>query len=200
MKYVKSDYYDYEDEFEDEEEYIRARYSYRKSKDLWDRDGFRTEYIWYYDEFDDKHVFVFDEDDLLFDDFDWECDGEEEAEGWFDSYGTMEDDIYRVDGWDDILSSTEICASYDTKLIAKYIKEYLSNQASGRGNYSMNFSDAERYMNRNQLIYNSRDNIVYLHDLKTREDTPLFKVIPQYSNTKKNGYCAPKTPVLEPID
>lgn len=80
--------YDLDDDFE--------RYTYVKSKDVNDSDGFRTEYTMYYDEVEDRYVFVFGDSDLYnpnddYEEFDYECDTEQEANEWFDDYKGFED-------------------------------------------------------------------------------------------------------------
>ena len=74
------------------------QYSYIKSKDVYDSDGWRTEYTMYYDEVNDRYVFVFGDSDLYdpndgYEEFDWECDTEREANEWFDNYNGFEDDL-----------------------------------------------------------------------------------------------------------
>ena len=72
------------------------RYTYVKSKEVYDSDGWRTEYTMYYDEVEDRYVFVFGDSDLYdpndgYEEFDWECDTEQEANEWFDNYEGFED-------------------------------------------------------------------------------------------------------------
>jgi 5-methyltetrahydrofolate--homocysteine methyltransferase len=74
------------------------QYTYVKSKDVYDSDGWRTEYTMYYDEVNDRYVFVFGDSDLYdpndgYEEFDWECDTEREANEWFDNYNGFEDDL-----------------------------------------------------------------------------------------------------------
>lgn len=74
-----SDYYD-DDEIQYE---LVAR------KDVYDSDGFLTDYSMYYDVLNDRYVFVFGDADIYRpedEDFDWECETEEEAREWFESY------------------------------------------------------------------------------------------------------------------
>ena len=73
-------------------------YTYIKSKELYDSDGWRTEYTMYYDEVNDRYVFVLGDSDLYdpndgYEEFDWKCDTEREANEWFDSYNGFEDDL-----------------------------------------------------------------------------------------------------------
>lgn len=66
-----------------------AEYEYMGSKTVLDSDGFTTDYTWYYDKTNDRHVFVFGDSDIYRPeqgDFDFECETEEEAQEWFDSY------------------------------------------------------------------------------------------------------------------
>lgn len=73
-------------------------YKYVKSKEVYDSDGWRTEYTMYQDNYDDDHfVFVFGDSDLYdpnngYEEFDWECDSRQEAEEWFDNYEGFDDD------------------------------------------------------------------------------------------------------------
>lgn len=76
--------------FEDEDEYVKDRFEFVASKQIRDSDGFLDTYCMYYDTYEDQFVFVFDESDLYDDYFDWTCEGEREAEEWFDSYGPEE--------------------------------------------------------------------------------------------------------------
>lgn len=91
-------------------------------------------------------------------------------------------------------------SSYDTKLIAKYVKETYDDSASSRIRSFGHMSNAEKYMNRNSLIYDSKNKLILFYDMETKEKTPIFKVIPQHSNIKKYGMYAPKEPILEPVD
>ena len=74
-------------------------YKYVKSKEVYDSDGWRTEYTMYQDNYDDDHfVFVFGDSDLYdpndgYEEFDWECDSRQEAEEWFDNYEGFEDEL-----------------------------------------------------------------------------------------------------------
>ena len=72
------------------------QYTYVKSKDVYDADGFRTEYTMYYNEVEDRYVFVFGDSDFYnpndgYEEFDYECDTEREADEWFDNYEGFED-------------------------------------------------------------------------------------------------------------
>ena len=74
-------------------------YKYVKSKEVYDSDGWRTEYTMYQDNYDNDHfVFVFGDSDLYdpnagYEEFDWECDSRQEAEEWFDNYEGFEDEL-----------------------------------------------------------------------------------------------------------
>lgn len=73
-----------------------GEYEYIKSKDVNDYDGWRTEYTMYYDLINDRYVFVFGDSDLYdpndgYEEFDWECDSEAEANEWFDNYSGYDD-------------------------------------------------------------------------------------------------------------
>lgn len=72
------------------------QYTYIKSKTVYDYDGFTTEYTMYYDEVNDRYVFVFGDSDFYnpndgYEEFDWECDTEQEANEWFNDYEGFED-------------------------------------------------------------------------------------------------------------
>jgi hypothetical protein len=61
-------------------------------------------------------------------------------------------------------------------------------------------SDADAYMGRNGLTYNRKNNTIDLWKSSGDEDIPVYKVVPQYSSTKRQGTYAPKMPKLIPID
>ena len=70
-----------------------------KRKSVKDSDGFMTDYCWYTN--GEKHIFMFGDSDLYAPNeayADWECDTEEEASEWFDSYTGFEDED---DDWSD---------------------------------------------------------------------------------------------------
>lgn len=89
---------------------------------------------------------------------------------------------------------------YDTKLIAKWLKAKFDDEAFGTAYTTHHISDADAYMGRNGLTYNSRNNTIDLWKSGGDEDLPIYKVIPQYSSTKKQGTYAPKLPKLIPIE
>lgn len=103
---------------------------------------------------------------------------------------------------DDIKCSTEITAAtnYDTKLIAKWLKAKFDDEAFGTAYTMHKISDADAYMSRNGLTYNRKNNTIDLWKSGGEEDIPIFKVVPQYSSTKRQGTYAPKMPKLIPID
>ena len=74
-------------------------YKYVKSKEVYDSDGWRTEYTMYQDNYDNDHfVFVFGDSDLYdpndgYEEFDYECDSRREADEWFDNYEGFEDEL-----------------------------------------------------------------------------------------------------------
>lgn len=72
------------------------QYTFIKSKQVEDSDGFMTDYTMYYDTENDRYVFVFGDNEVYKpedEDFDYECETEEQANEWFDSYdGFAEDD------------------------------------------------------------------------------------------------------------
>ena len=102
-----------------------------------------------------------------------------------------------------VCASTKVVAtSYDTKIIAKYLKKMFDDEAFGTSHssslgsfYRNNPNDPDIYMNRNGLRYDSRNNTI-----TDRDDTPVFKVIPQYSHPKRQGVYPPKLPKIVPID
>lgn len=119
---------------------------------------------------------------------------------------------YTLDEYNDIVpieSSTQVNAStamsgyankYDTKIIAKWLKAKFDDEAFGTSYTTHRISDSDAYMARNRLTYNRKNKTIDLIGRAGEEGTPIFKVIPQYSSTKKNGTYAPKLPKLVPID
>ena len=106
-----------------------------------------------------------------------------------------------VEACGDINCSTRVTASnYDTKLIAKWLKAKFDDEAFGTAYTMHRISDADAYMGRNGLTYNRRNNTIDLWKSGGEEDIPIYKVVPQYSSTKKQGTYAPKLPKLIPID
>ena len=64
------------------------QYTYVKSKDVYDANGYLTEYTMYYDKVEDRYVFVLGDSDIYnpndgYEEFDYECDTEREANEWF---------------------------------------------------------------------------------------------------------------------
>lgn len=82
-----------------------GRYTFIDSKTVLDSDGFNTEYTMYYDNVEDRYVFVFGDSEIYspYDGyFDWECETEDEAIEWFNSYtgpGEDDDDYYNDINW-----------------------------------------------------------------------------------------------------
>lgn len=69
-------------------------YDFIKTKSVKDMDGFNTDYTMYKDVVTGKYVFVFGDTDIYGPEdgyFDWECDTEQEAEEWFNSYTGFDD-------------------------------------------------------------------------------------------------------------
>lgn len=144
----------------------------------------------------------------------------------FDQYGAdyfkkVTDDMYAIDGQvtsaakanelladymdrlhGGITASTKVTAAtnYDTKLISKWLKAKFDDEAFGTAYTTHRISDADAYMGRNGLTYNRKNNTIDLWKSGGDEDIPVFKVIPQYSSTKRQGTYAPKLPKLVPID
>ena len=72
------------------------RYEYIKSKTVLDSGGWRTDYTMYYDWENDKYIFIFGDNDVYDptnESPDWECDTEEEANEWFDTYTGFDGDL-----------------------------------------------------------------------------------------------------------
>ena len=93
-------------------------YTYIKSKEVYDSDGWRTEYTMYYDEVNDRYVFVFGDSDYYnpndgYEEFDWECDTEKQANDWFDNYTGFEDDL------DESCTTKESSDTWDINTAAK---------------------------------------------------------------------------------
>ena len=82
-----------------------AQWKLVKKKEVYDSDGFLTEYSWYTD--GSKHIFMFGDSDLYEPDedyADWTADSEQEAAEWFDNYtGFAEDDLLEFeDDFDEV--------------------------------------------------------------------------------------------------
>lgn len=122
------------------------------------------------------------------------------AGGKFEGMGYPEDD--EVNACGDISCSTKVSAAsnYDTKLIAKWLKAKFDDEAFGTAYTMHRISDADAYMGRNGLTYNRKNNTIDLWKSGGDEDIPVYKVVPQYSSTKRQGTYAPKMPKLIPID
>lgn len=117
-----------------------------------------------------------------------------------DKVQELVDDYYDRIG--NITASTKVTAAtnYDTKLIAKWLKAKFDDEAFGTAYTMHRISDADAYMGRNGLTYNRKNNTIDLWKSGGDEDIPIYKVIPQYSSTKRQGTYAPKMPKLVPID
>lgn len=77
-----------------DDEYQESTYEYIASKSVPDADGFYTDYTWYRDVDTDEHVFVFGDTDIYKPEdgyFDHQCDSQEEAQEWFDSYNGFDE-------------------------------------------------------------------------------------------------------------
>lgn len=72
-------------------------WEYVASKDVYDEDGFRDVYYWYRKDGNNRFFFSSDVDYGDPEYFDWETEGEEAAQEWFDSYGEDEDKLTFVD-------------------------------------------------------------------------------------------------------
>jgi len=71
-------------------------WEYVASKDVYDEDGFRDSYMWYRKDGNNRFFFSSDVDYGDPEYFDWETEGDEAAQEWFDSYGEDEDDLTLV--------------------------------------------------------------------------------------------------------
>lgn len=101
---------------------VEGQYEKVRSKMVPDSDGFMTDYTMYYDTVNDRYVFVFGDNEVYKpedEDFDWECETEEQANDWFDSYtGFAEDgpeDIYSSVPTDDS-NNNEAESTYNWKI------------------------------------------------------------------------------------
>lgn len=72
-------------------------WEYVASKDIYDEDGFRDVYCWYRKDGNNRFFFSMDADCGDPEYFDWETEGDEAAQEWFDSYGEDEDELTLVD-------------------------------------------------------------------------------------------------------
>lgn len=92
------------DDYIDDDDEIYSDYEFVESKSVEDSDGFMTDYTWYRCA-DGRHVFVFGDNDVYIPEdgyFDHECDSEEEAREWFESYkGFADDEDFDYDFDDD---------------------------------------------------------------------------------------------------
>ena len=99
---------------EEMEGYESLRYKFIKSKSVLDSDGFYTDYTMYYDTESDQYIFIFGDNDLYdpaTSDWDWTCEGERQANEWFDSYNGFADD---EDAWiDDIEECQDIMSDWN---------------------------------------------------------------------------------------
>ena len=151
---------------------------------------FKTEYKELYDQYGKAYF------DKVLDDMD-ALDGQLTSDAKVQEL--IDDYIDRLSG---ITASTKLTAAtnYDTKLIAKWLKAKFDDEAFGTAYTMHRISDADAYMSRNGLTYNRKNNTIDLWKSGGDEDIPVYKVIPQYSSTKRQGTYAPKLPKLVPID
>ena len=71
-------------------------YEYIKSKQVYDSDGFLTDYTMYYDYDTDRFIFIFGDNDVYtpYNTYpDYDCETESEANDWFSNYNGFEDDL-----------------------------------------------------------------------------------------------------------
>lgn len=85
-----------------------------KSKQVPDYDGFLTDYTWYKgvsEDGDEIHIFMFGDKDVYEPDrdyADWECETQEQAEGWFDNYkGFEEEDHFEEKSLEEVYKDEE---------------------------------------------------------------------------------------------
>lgn len=111
---IEADTYVYEnDDINDD---TLVGFSKIATKSVPDSDGFYTDYTMYLDTNTGEYVFVFGDNDIYSPadgNFDWQCETEEEAWEWFNSYRGFDDDD---DGYDDILESEDISPDEDDLL------------------------------------------------------------------------------------
>lgn len=153
-------------------------------------DEFQTEYKKLYDQYGKVYF------DKVLDDMaalDGQLTSDDKVQELFDDYAD------RLSG---VKASTKVTAAtnYDTKLIAKWLKAKFDDEAFGTAYTMHRISDADAYMSRNGLTYNRKNKTIDLWKSGGDEDIPIYKVIPQYSSTKRQGTYAPKMPKLVPID
>ena len=153
-------------------------------------DEFKTEYKELYDQYGKAYF------DKVLDDMD-ALDGQLTSDA---KVQELADDY--ADRLDGVTASTKVSASsdYDTKTIARYLKAKFDDEAFGTAYTMHRISNEDAYMGRNKLSYNRRNNTIDRIGNTPEEDTPIFKVVPQYSSTKRQGTYAPKMPKLVPID
>lgn len=91
------------DEVDDDREFSE-NWELVAHKEVPDADGFMTEYCWYTD--GDVHIFIFGDSEIYYPgnaEPDWECDNEEEAREWFNSYEGIGQDEDLEDGFEDVI-------------------------------------------------------------------------------------------------
>ncbi len=89
---------------------LNEYYDFIKTKSVKDMDGFNTDYTMYKDVVTGKYVFVFGDNDIYGPEdgyFDWECETEEEAEEWFNSYNGFDDSDDDIDWMGESLNEEE---------------------------------------------------------------------------------------------
>lgn len=89
---VKNEDYDWYDDDDDDEE---TGYEFVRSKEVYDSNGFLTEYTWYRRKSDGLNVFVFGDRDLYRPEdggWDYETEGEENAWDWYSNYNGFSDE------------------------------------------------------------------------------------------------------------
>lgn len=83
---------------------------------------------------------------------------------------------------------------YDVGAIKRYVKQVMTAEATGVGRCTMSSITAEeRYMNRNGLYWDRRNNVIVANNV------PIFRVRPQYGTRKVQGTYMPKLPILEAL-
>lgn len=111
---------------------LKEYYEFIDRKSVEDSDGFMTDYSMYHDVANDKYVFVFGDSDIYSPedgDFDWECETEEEARQWFNSYDGFADEN-DDDSWvvDEDFSKDDLEKAKKDPKVKDYIIKTLNGQ------------------------------------------------------------------------
>lgn len=116
----------YEDISEDDDFDSDDRYEFLKRKEVYDSDGFTTDYVLYYDRKSGKYFTMFGDMDLYEPDIEYadaDFDSYERAKEWFDSYSGFEDeDEY---DFDECIHKETFLPSYVKKETNLYNKTFI---------------------------------------------------------------------------